>query len=143
MEENTIELLKECSSGCQMALKSVKHVRQYTKDAKLNELLEAYGEKHTTLEREIAGLLGEYHKEEEEPKMIASMGAWMNVEMKMTMHPNDSQVAKLMMDGCNMGIQSVSEYLNKYQNASQKSQDIAKKIIKIEEDFMQEMKGFV
>ena len=74
---------------------------------------------------------------------MASACAWMGVEMKMTMHPNNHEVAKLMMDGCNMGIQSVSEYLNKYPDASAESQRTAKDIIKIEEDFMQEMKAFV
>ena len=54
MNDNTIKLLKECSSGCQMAMDSVKTMREYTKDAKLNDLLEAYGEKHRGLEREIA-----------------------------------------------------------------------------------------
>jgi len=63
--------------------------------------------------------------------------------MKMMMHPSDHEVAKIMMDGCNMGIQSVSEYVNKYHDASQESQDSAKKLIKIEEEFMREMKGFV
>lgn len=143
MEENTIQLLKECSSGCQMAQKSVKHVREYVTDHKLSELLEAYGEKHTRMEKKISDLLAEYGKEEEEPGKMASACAWMGVEMKMTMHPNNHEVAKLMMDGCNMGIQSVSEYLNKYPDASAESQRTAKDIVKIEEDFMQEMKAFV
>lgn len=143
MEDNTIQLLKECSSGCQMAQKSVKHAREYATDGKLSDLLEAYGEKHTRMEKRISDLLSEYGKEEEEPSKMASAMAWMTEEMKMTIHPNNNQVAKLMMDGCNMGIQSISEYVNKYPDASKESQDIAKDIIKIEEDFMQEMKAFV
>lgn len=143
MDVNTIQLLKECSSGCKMAIKSVKHVREYTKDEKLLELLEAYGEKHSRLEEDIAELLEDYHKEEKEPAMMASACAWMNVEMKMMIHPDDQQVAKLMMDGCNMGIQSVSEYINKYSDASKESMEIARKLVKIEEDFMQEMKAYV
>ena len=46
-ERHTVELLKECGNGCQMAQKSVKQVREYVQDEKLNNLLEAYGEKHT------------------------------------------------------------------------------------------------
>ena len=42
-----------------------------------------------------------------------------------------------------MGIQSVSEYMNKYEEASPESIDLAKKIIKTEEDFMGEMKQFL
>lgn len=143
MDENTIELLKECSSGCQMGMESVKKMREYVKDSKMSELLEAYGEKHRGLEGRISGLLSEYGKDEKAPAKMAEVMAKMDMSIKMFMHPEESQVAKLMMDGCNMGIQSVSEYVNKYPDASQESQDIAKDLIKIEEDFMKEMKSFV
>lgn len=143
MDEHSIKLLKECSSGCQMAMESVKKMREYTKDAKLNDLLEVYGEKHRELEGEISGRLRSFGKYESEPKKMAELMAKAEMDVKMLVHPNDHQVAKIMMDGCNMGIQSVSEYINKYTDASQDSQDVAKKLIGIEEDFMQEMKGFV
>lgn len=143
MDVNTVELLKECSSGCQMGMESVKRMREYVKDPKLSELLEAYGEKHRGLEGRISGLLSQYGEDEKAPAKMAEVMAKMDMSVKMFMHPEESQVAKLMMDGCNMGIQSVSEYVNKYPDASGESQDIAKDLIKIEEDFMREMKGFV
>ena len=87
--------------------------------------------------------LSAYGKEGKEPPMMAEVGSWMKIEMKMLMHADDHQIAKLMMDGCNMGIQSVSEYVNKYHDASGESVAIAKRLIKIEEDFMKEMKEFV
>ena len=48
-----------------------------------------------------------------------------------------------MMDGCNMGIQSVSEYLNQYPQASQESKSLAKKLVETEEMFMKELKKFL
>ncbi|MBP3206506.1 MAG: hypothetical protein IJ147_07965 [Lachnospiraceae bacterium] len=143
MDANTIELLKECSSGCQMAMDSVKKMREYTKDEKLNELLEAYGEKHRQLEGEINEQLRNCGEEEKAPAKMAEIMANMEMSLKMMVHPDDHEVAKIMMDGCNMGIQSVSEYVNKYPDASGESQNVAKKLIGIEEDFMQEMKGYV
>lgn len=143
MDANTVELLKECSSGCQMAMDSVKKMREYAKDSRLNDLLEAYGEKHRGLERRIAEMLKCAGEDESAPKKMAEIMAKTEMDVKMFIHPDDHQVAKIMMDGCNMGIQSVSEYVNKYPDASKESQDVAKELIKIEEDFMQEMKGFV
>lgn len=143
MDANTIELLKECSSGCQMGMDSVKKMREYAEDPELNHLLEAYGEKHRKLQSKIVEELHKYGEKEAPPAKMAEMMARMEMHMKMFMHPDDKQVAKIMMDGCNMGIQSVSEYVNKYPDASKASRDIAKELIRIEEDFMQEMKGFV
>lgn len=143
MEENAIKLLKECSSGCKMAVKSIAQVMEYAQGEKLIHILESYDKKHKELDEEITGLLSSYDKEDKEPAMMAEIGSWMKIEMKMMMHADDHQIAKLMMDGCNMGIKSVSEYVNKYQDASKESTMIAKKLIKIEEDFMKEMKEFV
>lgn len=140
---HTVELLKECGNGCQMAQKSVKQVRQFVTDEKLNQLLESYGEKHTGLEKEVVEMLGSYGSSEDTPPKMAEMGAWMSVEVGMMLHPDNHEAAKKMMDGCNMGIQSVSEYVNKYPDADEKAHDIAKRIIKVEEDFMEEMKAFV
>ena len=69
--------------------------------------------------------------------------AKMDIEMKMLVHADSHQIAKLMMDGCNMGIQALSEKINQYAEASKESLDIAKKIVKAEEDFMAEMKEFL
>ncbi len=118
-------------------------MREYAKDAKLNDLLESYGEKHRQLESEISDQLRDCGKDESAPSKMAEIMANMEMSLKMMVHPDDHEVAKIMMDGCNMGIQSVSEYVNKYPDASRESQDVAKKLIGIEEDFMQEMKGYV
>ena len=44
-----------------------------------------------------------------------------------------------MIDGCNMGIKSVSEYINKYKTASAESMDLAKKLVKTEQEFMNDL----
>ena len=74
--------------------------------------------------------------------MAAAM-SWISTEMKMLMREDSTQIAKIIMDGCNMGIQSVSEYVNKNKLASDDSIRLAKNLIKTEEDLMEEMKKFL
>ena len=143
MNSDTVALLKECTSGCQMAMENVKQMRQYAKNSKLDALLEAYGEKHRKLEGQAASLLKQDGQQESSPKVIAEMMADTQMQFRMLFHHEDKEIAKIMMDGCNMGIQSVSGYLNKYGEASAESQAVARKLIDIEENFMQEMKDFV
>lgn len=143
MEEHTISLLKECSSGCKMAMRTIQQVREYARDEKLERLLDAYEKKHRDLEKSTIQLLEHYNKKDEEPGKMAEFMAKMDIEMKMLVHADSHQIAKLMMDGCNMGIQALSEKINQYTEASKESLDIAKKIVKAEEDFMAEMKEFL
>ena len=56
---------------------------------------------------------------------------------------DNNQIAKIMMNGCNMGIQSISEDINKYSNASSESVSLAKKLVKAEENFMRDLERFL
>lgn len=143
MGASTIQLLKECSAGCHMAMESVKKMRGYASDSKLNSLLEAYGEKHRKLEGRIADRLKNCGASESSPAGITEWMARTEMNVKMFLQPDDRQVARIMMDGCHMGIRTVSEYVNKYPDASGESKEMAKQLIAIEEELMQEMKGFV
>ena len=67
----------------------------------------------------------------------------LSTEMKMLMNNTSAQAAKLMMDGCNMGIQTVSENLSKYGGADKEADDLAKRLIAMEEEFMSKLKLFL
>ena len=58
---------------------------------------------------------------------MASTMSWLTTEIKMMMHNEGSQIAKIVMNGCNMGIQSIGENLTKYKTASEE----AKKLIDV------------
>lgn len=143
MESETVELLKECNSGCKMARNSMEQIMEYIKDPKQADIINAYERKHQEIENKISELLMKNGEIKESPSLMASAMSWFTTEMKMSLHNNGKQAAKIMMDGCNMGIQSVTEYINKNQSASKESIQLAKDLVKIEEEFMQEMKQFL
>lgn len=56
---------------------------------------------------------------------------------------DNKQAAKIMMNGCNMGIQSITETMHQCKDASNESMSLAKKLVRTEEEFMGEMKKFL
>ena len=143
MNMDSLELLKECSSGCKMGMNSIEQVSEYVEDIKLLKVLEKYRDKHNVLLREATELLKQEGKEPEKPGKMASMMSWITTEMKMMMEDDSSQVAKLMMDGCNMGIQSITEKMHEYKNAEKDAVKIAESLVELEEEFHKEMKKFL
>ena len=143
MEEQTIKLLDECSKGCKMGTDSIEQVKDYVTDEDLWNVIEKYDGKYKELDDEIAGLLNEEGRPEQEPGKMASVFSWITTEMKLMIKDDSQQIAKLMMDGCNMGIQSISEDRNKYSGASKESMDLANELVGIEGDFMWELKYFL
>ena len=74
---------------------------------------------------------------------MASVFSQLTADMKLMIKDDNHQIAKLMMNGCNMDIQSISKYVNEYNEASQEVQDLCEDLVKIEEDFMKDLKQFM
>ncbi len=143
MKDQTVDLLDQVNTGCKMAINSMKQVKEYIVDEKLKNLINSYTDEHERLEKETGDQLARYGKAEESPGLMASAMSWISTEAKLLIKDDARQIAKIIMDGCNMGIQSVAEYLNKSDNASPESVHLAKRLIKTEEDLMGEMKQFM
>ena len=48
-----------------------------------------------------------------------------------------------MTDGCNMGVKSLSKYLNKYKAADEVSKDIAKRLIHLEAQLATDIRRYL
>lgn len=143
MNEDTICLLKECNAGCKMATDSMEQVMEYVENDELRKLINQYNEPHIALGEECNRLLKEGNKDEKDPPLMAKAFSWLSTEVKMMMNDDSKKIAKIMIDGCNMGIQSLSEYVNKYVNASKEVKDLANQLIRIEQDFMNDLLVFL
>jgi hypothetical protein len=143
MEEVTRKLLQECSQGCQMAVASMNQVSPHVNGDQLNNVIQEYKKKHEQLGKKADDMLKEGGAQRKEPGMAASAFAWMTAEVKMKLHDDNSQIARLMMNGCNMGIQSISGFMNDYVAASEESMSLARDLVHMEEDFMKDLKDYL
>ena len=133
---DTIKLLKECDAGTKMAVSSIDEVIDKVQCQEFKEMLIAFKDQHTKLGNEIHSLLSNENEQDKEPNPIAKGMSWMKTNMKMMMDESDKTVADLITDGCNMGVKSLSRYLNQYYNAHEKSKKICEELISIEENFV-------
>lgn len=143
VEQDTIKLLRECDAGIKMGVKSINDVEKYVKSSGMKRVLNDSKDEHKRLEREIEDLLDAYGDDGKEPNPIATGMSWMKTNVKLSMHQSDKTVADLMTDGCNMGVKSLAGYLNQYKAASEKSKDIAKKLIAMEADLGENMRPYL
>ena len=143
MEDHTIRLLQECSQGCKMGIQSMNQINEYVSDTKLKRVINKYKEEHEQIDIEADNLLKWHGKEGKQPEKMATAMSWLSTEMKMMMKDDDKQAAKIMMDGCNMGVQSICGFMNQYSGASKSSMEVAKNLVNTEERFREEMKAFL
>lgn len=144
MENNDTEyLLKECDAGIKMAVASIDDVLDKVKDQKLKQLLTESKNHHDDLKQQIHHLLDIHHSEEKDPNPIAKGMSWLKTNMKMTMEESDATIADLMVDGCNMGVKSLHQYLNQYKAADQTSKDICQELISIEDNLSRHLRPYL
>lgn len=143
VEPDTIKLLRECNAGVKMGVTSIDEVLHAVKDEKLKKILTDNKQEHEKLGGETTQILNDYSDEGKEPNLIAKGMSWIKVNMKLGMDSSDATVADLMIDGCDMGVKSLSRYLNQYVAAEEKVKDIAKRLIKLEEDLSVSMRDFL
>lgn len=142
-EPDTIKLLRECDAGIKMGTASIGEVLEKTTNEKLKKLLETCKEGHEKLKEEIQNKLEQCQDTGKDPNPMAQGMSWMKTNVKLAMDESDATIADLITDGCNMGVKSLSRYLNQYQAADEETKDIAKKLIKQEEELSIHMRSFL
>ncbi len=143
IEHDTIRLLRECDAGIKMGIDSIEEVSSSVTSKELEKLLLDCKDKHRELQNEVSALLGNYHDEGKDPNPIAKTMSFLKTEFKMLADKSDKTIADLMTDGCDMGVKSLSRYLNEYAAADEKSKDIAKRLIALEADLCKDLRGFL
>ncbi|MBQ8325771.1 MAG: hypothetical protein IJX86_01760 [Lachnospiraceae bacterium] len=140
---DTVKLLKECDAGTKMGVSSIDDVLERVTKSELKELLQETKGHHEMLGNEIHEMLMEHHAEEKDPNIMAKGMAHMKTSMKLNMDGSDATIAELITDGCDMGIKSLCRYLNQYKNADEKSRDICRRLISIEEELGKELRQYL
>ena len=96
MDTSTYEILKECNSGCRMAVNSIEQLVVYLKNQELQELFSKYKEDYEKMERESIRLSEGKLQEEKFSEKAAETFAWISAEVKMMFNDDTSKIAEMM-----------------------------------------------
>lgn len=143
IEHDTIELLRECDAGIQMGISAIDEVKDHVENAEFKTMLDDYQREYAQLQNEIQGILHSYHDEGKEPGMFAKGMAWMKTNFEMAVKESDATIADLITDGCNMGVKSLNKYLNEYGAADGRAQDLARRLIELQERQLKEIRKYL
>ena len=141
IQQDTIRLLRECDAGVKMGTSSIDQVLGYVRSDDMRRLLSDGKIEHERLNTRIQERLGRFRDEGRDPSPLISAMSGLKTDIKLAMNESDRTIAELMTDGCNMGVKSLSRYLNQYKAADEESKDIAKKLIHLEAQMAADLRG--
>ena len=139
IEIDTIRLLRECDKGIKMGISSIDEVWAYVQNERLKSALNICKDQHNNLNIEIQKLLEKYHMEKPKSNFLITLMSKWKIKWRMLFKRNDKTIIYLMIEGCKMGIKSLNKYLQQYQAASEKSKNITKKLVQIEQNLIDEL----
>ena len=143
IEQDTIKLLRECDAGVHMGISSIDDVMPHVSSTKMLKCLSSCREQHDALSKEIERALDRFHDDGKSPNPMAKAMSWMKTNMSMMICESDKVIAELMTDGCNMGVKSLSKYLNQYAAADEASKDICKRLIAMEKQLTDDLREYL
>lgn len=143
IEQDTIRLLRECDAGVKMGVDSICQVLGHVQSCDLKPRLERSKAEHDKLASEIKKELDRYEDAGKAPNPIAKTMSTMKTNMELMMHEDDATIASLMTDGCGMGVKSLNKYLNEFEAADERSKDICKRLIQLEESLARQIRDFL
>ena len=126
-----------------MGVSSISRVMPYVKNQELKSTLNASKDEHAVLGDEAHKLLLKYKAETKEPHPVARAMSDMKIRGKLMFSENDRTVASLMTDGCNMGVKSLSRYLNEYKRATNEAKSVANRLIGIEHKLNDQIRQYL
>ena len=141
--DDTIKLLKECNAGVKMAVKSLKEVEPRIIDNNMRKEIQESIEVNEKVGDKTHELLNKYKDSEKEPNPVAEAMSWMKINVNCMLDSSDSEISKLMIDGCNMGIQSISRYFNQYKAADEAIKKLVYELIEEKEKLMKNLRIYL
>ena len=126
-----------------MGLSSIEEVALQVKDKKMRDMLDECKRRHEVLSIEVGALLDEHSDSGKNPNPMAKSMSFIKTNVKMLAKPTDETIADLMTDGCNMGVKSLARYLNQYKSADEKSKEIAKNLIGLEDRLSNDLREYL
>ena len=131
MNNDTISLLQECSAGANMAMSAIDQVLEGVENPALRDALTESRRVHDRIGGETRSLLRAQGQEGKAANPVAQSMAWLKTNWK------------LIVDGCNMGVKSLTRYQNQYPAASGHARALAGQLIDAEEQLSNELRRYL
>lgn len=126
-----------------MGADSIKEVLPKASDTHLSSLLNQYYIKHLSVCDITSKELESLETAEENPGILSKVAAKASTESKLFLNHSPHEIADIMIDGCVMGIKSLSKTINHTPSASLKALGIADNLVKMEQSFMDDLRDYL
>ena len=143
MEKHDMELANKLNSDLSMAIEASTAMASKIKNGNLKNYLYSHVEKYEDLQDNLHKIVGENDKKLKSTNAISRAFLWMQVQLSSFRKSEESDYIESFIKGSEMGIESSSNLLTKYDDADNKLKKIAQNLQAIELDNIDKLKDYL
>lgn len=140
---NDIEMLNAIAKNSQMGCKGIEEIMEYTKTEKFRKALEAQKEEYDSIYKEAEKMIIERKEKMEDISPVAKMSSKTMTMMKTMQDDSEEHLAEMMYQGSAMGVTKIIRNQREYGGTNPKICDLAERLLKTEENNMEQMRKFL
>ena len=125
MDKHDMELANKLNSDLSMAIESGNAMAGKLKNKNLKNYLFSHVEKYENLQNDLKKIVSTSNKKLKSTNFITRAFAWMQVQLSTFRKSEESDYVESFIKGSEMGIESSTHLLNKYNDADKKLKEIA------------------
>ena len=138
-----IELLQSIRKGAQMGCEGIEEILPMTKGEKFRKALETQKKEYCSVYEEATRLLVSKKEEPEDLSAMAKMSSKTMTMMKTMKDNSEEHLAEMMYQGSAMGVTKIIRNLREYCGCDTEVRALAERLLKTEENNMDQMKKFL
>ena len=138
-----IELLNFIYQNAKMGIVGIDNIKSSIKDKELLKLIKEQENDYYAICTKAIKYLSLSNSERKNVNMMAKAMTYMDAKKKLMKDSSSSNIAKMMMEGNNIGIIAITEKLNNYKDVNKKIVKLAKDLLKIEQRNLENLKQYL
>ncbi len=138
-----VELLNYIYQNSQMGVDTIHHLLTIVEEDDMIEQLKSELKEYTCINDKAKDLLNENGYDEKGIGTLEKTMTDFMITMQTIRDNSSSHIAEMMLKGSNMGIIDATKKINEYTDADEHILDLMKKLLKLEENNVDELKNFL
>ncbi len=143
MEKHDMELANKLNTDLTMAIESGSIVAGKMKNSNLKKYLFSHVEKYEDLQKNLEHVVSTSNKKLKNTNLIARAFLWMQTSLSTLKKNEESDYIESFIKGSEMGIESSTNLLEKYDDADKKLKDIAFNLQVMEYENIDKLKDYL
>ena len=142
MNGNT-ELLNFIYQNSEMGVTTIKQLLDISANQEFNQLLRSQLNEYIEINKQTRALLNQNGCDEKGLSKLEKMRTYMTISLQTLTDKSPSHIAEMMIIGSNMGILDATKNLKHYTDADKDIKSLMNRLLKFEENNVQQLKEFL